>query len=77
MSILIIKQGLNILIFSKNIRRRRAEYFAGKSLSIISSNCIGGIRYYDYGISFESPTINISFSPDNYINLNYSYYPKL
>lgn len=38
-----------------------------KEISIISSNCNGGIIYSDLGIKFNSPTINLFFYPKDFI----------
>ena len=53
---------------------RRKKYLAqlrskNKNLSpsIISNNCIAGIMYHDLGLRFLSPTINLFFAPDDYI----------
>ena len=35
--------------------------------SIISSNCIGGIIYHDLGLKFNSPTINLTLPPEDFI----------
>ena len=35
--------------------------------TIISRNCVGGIIYHDLGLKFNSPTINLSMSNDDYI----------
>lgn len=60
-----------ILKKRKNIRN--------KDLSIISSNCIGGVLYKELGLKFNSPTINLYFYPKDYIRFlsNLKYYLQL
>lgn len=52
----------------RNIRnldlRRNVKY---RNISLITSNCIGGIMYHDMGLQFCSPTINLFFHPDDFI----------
>jgi len=38
-----------------------------KDVSIISSNCIGGILSHDLNIQFNSPTVNLFFSAEDFI----------
>ena len=35
--------------------------------TIFSQNCIGGIMYHDLGLQFRSPTVNMLFSPKDFI----------
>lgn len=43
-------------------------------ISIISNNCAGGLLYKHFGCRFQSPTINLQMSPEDYLlfceNLN-------
>lgn len=57
--------------------------YIGKSLkvndvpfTILSNNCIAGFLYHDFGLKFESPTINLQIAPDDFIKLlkNLDYY---
>lgn len=50
-----------------------------KNISIISSNCIGRMIYHDLGLKFNSPTINLYFSAEDYIKFleNLEYYLSL
>lgn len=43
----------------------------GKKVSIISSDCLGGILYHDMGLEFDSPTINLFFKESDYSFLNF------
>ncbi len=38
-----------------------------KDVSIISSNCIGGVIYNNLGLEFKSPTINLFMTPKDYL----------
>lgn len=38
-----------------------------RDFSIISNNCCAGIIYSDLGLKFLSPTINLYFSPEDYL----------
>lgn len=40
-----------------------------KSFSLFSHNCLGGIMYHDLGVEFQSPTINMRFTPSDFITL--------
>ncbi|MBQ8837139.1 MAG: DUF1919 domain-containing protein [Clostridia bacterium] len=35
--------------------------------TIFSQNCIGGIMYHDLGLQFRSPTVNLLFTPSDFI----------
>ena len=55
-----------------NWRRRILSYVVRNRLdlsdvSIISMNCIGGILYHDCNTQFLSPTINLFFTPSDFI----------
>lgn len=61
-------------------RRRILSYKVKKCLdlsdiSLISMNCIGGIVYHDCKQRFLSPTVNLYFTPDDFLkfinNLNF------
>lgn len=43
---------------------------------IISNNCIGGLLYNDYGMRFDSPTVNLQFSANDFLKFaaNIDYY---
>ncbi len=49
------------------IKNRDVKRLKKTSFTIISNNCIGGILYYDYGLQFKSPTINLFFYAPDYI----------
>lgn len=45
-------------------------------VTLISQNCIGGVFYHDMGMRFDSPTIDLFFSGDDFVRfvLNLDYY---
>lgn len=60
--------------FLRNIRfRKRQKYYqrivknVDSTVSLISSNCWGGFLYHDMGLQFLTPTINLTFDPDDYL----------
>lgn len=57
----------------KEIKKRRLK---NKTATIISSNCNGEFIYYDMGLQFRTPTINLSFDMNDYIKFleNLSWY---
>ena len=38
-----------------------------RNFTIFSQNCIGGIMYHDLGMQFNSPTVNLLFTPSDFI----------
>jgi uncharacterized protein (DUF1919 family) len=58
------------------IKNRDLKRLKKSSFTIISNNCIGGIIYYDYGLQFKSPTVNLFFYAPDYIRFleNLPYY---
>lgn len=58
-------QGREILRSTFNKRRRdRLQY---PSVSVFSSNCVGGIICHDLGLRFDSPTVNLFMYPADYL----------
>ena len=64
------------LIYRKEVIEQMRCKNEVEHVSIISSNCIGGILSHDLGIRFESPTINLFFSANDFIKFvkNLKYY---
>lgn len=50
----------------KEIKKRKLK---NKSATIIASNCNGEYIYYDMGIRFQSPTINLSFEMNDFVKM--------
>ena len=66
------KDARNSLL--KKIRKQRfgkkwANSITNKDVSIISQNCIGGVISHDYGLRFNSPTINMWMPANEFIIL--------
>ena len=49
--------------FLTSLRRRNKN----ERCSIICNNCIGGVIYHNLGMEFDSPTINLFFNGDEYL----------
>lgn len=66
---LVIKQGLNKKLIQpiRIFYRKRCYKDKIGELSIISMNCAGGTICHDYGIKFNTPTINLFMSALDYI----------
>lgn len=58
-------QRIEWRIYKENKRRK----LKNKTPTIISSNCNGEFIYYDLGLKFLSPTINLSFEMNDYVKL--------
>ena len=54
---------------------RYRNSFSNSEVTIISTNCTGGILYHDLGLEFLSPTINLYFRAEDFLkfceNMNY------
>lgn len=74
-----IKQGLNKKIFQVPLRMFRKKRYEKEKISIIASNCVGGVLYHDYGMPFLSPTINLFFEDDGFLKFaaNFKEYMEL
>ena len=73
--------------FSRRIQRNKnaaltrkiKEGLKQEQFSLISQNCIGGLFYHDMGLQFQSPTINLFFSAEDFLKFaaNLKYYMRL
>ena len=54
----------------------RANLQNKEPISILSSNCLGGLIYHELGMQFQSPTVNIRFSSKDFVKfvLNIDHY---
>lgn len=54
---------------SRKLWRNKYERskLTNKDFTIFSQNCIGGIMYHDLGLQFRSPTVNLLFTPKDFI----------
>lgn len=59
------RQILRLEISRQN--RKKLIYDKNNPISIISSNCVGGVILHDLGLRFNTPTINLYFEPDSYL----------
>ncbi len=62
----------------KNIKSIKMQ-FRENNFSIISQNCIGGVFCHDMGVRFDSPTVDVFFSANDYLRfvLDLKYYLSL
>lgn len=63
-----IKQYINKKIFQPRIIRDRRNRFNLPPMSVISSDCSGGVLCHDYGLPLDSPTVNLIIEDDNFIS---------
>ncbi|MGL4656704.1 MAG: DUF1919 domain-containing protein [Sarcina sp.] len=61
-----IKDKINNLKRKKYTEKYK-EQFRNEKVTIISSNCIGGLLSSDFGIRFNSPTINLFMYPRDFL----------
>lgn len=67
------KIQFKIFLFAKRklrdylICKRLRKTFSKNDISIISSNCIGGVISHDLGIQFNSPTVNLYIEAKDFI----------
>lgn len=57
-------------VWIREHKKRCAEWrsqFCNPGVSILSSNCTGGILYHDLGLQFRSPTENLFMRAEDYI----------
>ncbi|MFK3588071.1 DUF1919 domain-containing protein [Lactobacillus sp. 23-2] len=60
----------NIVTKIRNTKRRKQLH--NVNFTILSSNCVGGVIYHDLGLQFKSPTINLWFTPKDYLKFLFS-----
>lgn len=61
-----IKQGINKYLIAPLLHTHTHTHKL-ENISIISSNCIGGVLSHDYKLKFMSPTVNLFMLPNDYI----------
>jgi uncharacterized protein (DUF1919 family) len=58
-------------LYRKFLRRHINEQYqqkiTNKNCSIISMNCVGGVVSHEFGLRFNSPTVNLWFKPKEFI----------
>lgn len=50
-----------------NLNKKNRKRLENSQVSILSSNCIGGVLYHELGLKFLSPTINLYMEPKYFI----------
>ena len=50
--------------FCASLRKRLTNL----DFTLISNNCLGGVIYHNLGLQFKSPTINLDFLPEGYLD---------
>ena len=55
--------------FAKRQRYFAKHYLQNNDLTLISSNCLGGLIYHDAKQQFISPTIDMTYSPEDFLYL--------
>lgn len=77
MSLMNIIQRYNPINHIRIEKSRRQ--LQNKRVTILSSNCLGGLLYHELGLQFLSPTINVRFSSKDFVKfvLNIRHYLQL
>lgn len=78
----LILKVLNIIMeghrrkYAVRIRAREKEKLKNKNFTLISVNCAAGRMYHNLGLRFDSPTINLAFSRQDFCKFcaNLRYY---
>lgn len=57
------------------IKHQRCRY-KNSDVTIVANNCVGGVMYHDLGLKFLTPTVNLFFKADEYLEFakNFQYY---
>lgn len=63
-----IKQFINKKIVQPTIIRNRRNEFDLPPMTVISSDCSGGVLCHDYGLPLDSPTINLIIEDSDFIS---------
>lgn len=66
------------LVNKLSIKKDRSR-LKNKDITILSSNCTGGLVYHDLGLQFLSPTVNLSIDSPDFVKMvsNLKYYMSL
>ncbi|MGI5867991.1 MAG: DUF1919 domain-containing protein [Kiritimatiellia bacterium] len=62
----ILRNRFNLLCYAFR-RQRMIRRYAGDPVSILSNNCLGGLICHDVGIKFDTPTVNLWMTCDDFI----------
>ncbi len=71
-----IKIYLNEFLRKNIVMPKQRQRLKNTNFSVISSNCNGAVMCHDLGIQFNSPTVNLSMSAEDYLKFikNLDYY---
>lgn len=61
-----IRVKLEVCKSNRTVRIKRKQLRVS-GFTVISQNCIGGVFCHDMGLPFQSPTVNLSFSANDFI----------
>ena len=62
-----LKQGINKAITQPALIHKRVKKYNLEPMTIISSDCSGGVICHDNGLPLDSPTVNLIISGNDYI----------
>lgn len=51
----------------RRVRKSLQEKVENRNVSIFCNNCVGGVIAHDLGLRFNSPTVNLYISPQDYV----------
>lgn len=54
-------------LFRKYKKSKTKNKLVNKNFTLITNNCLGGVIYHDLDIKFNSPTINLYFSDNDFL----------
>lgn len=72
---LILRYNMIYRMKQRTLRNR----LINKQFTLLSSNCLGGLIYHEFGLKFLSPTVNLRFSSKEFVKfvVNIEEYLKL
>lgn len=69
-----------ILAFNvKRVNAKKKKSLQNTDFTLLCNNCTGGVLLHDFGVKFNTPTINVSIRPDSFLRFckNLPYYLSL
>lgn len=51
------------------LNRRNRKHLINKDFTIISQNCVGGVMLHELGLRFDTPTVNLWFTAEDFIKI--------
>lgn len=58
---------------SRHIANEKRQKLKGNEISIMASNCLGGLLYHTYGLKFLSPLVNTRINSNEFVKLILNY----